>query len=204
MSRWINRVKRSRTWWSNRYQSLNSTAADRIRWLAIGEITNCQSWRKHVADERVKECTIANHDYILNSPPSSLPNKPTYPPTGSDWIDPDDPNVIAENELLSAALAIEAAAKKLAQLKPRKRTGPRVSIATRQLLVCHSIYIVKQIAAVFFISYCRPIWGGCQVDRQGTFRQCLPLCSLMQYRVNKFCWYIHKVFFKYIRSKVYS
>lgn len=42
---------------------------------------------------------------------------------GSDWVNPDDPNVIAENELLSAANAIEAAARKLALLKPR--TGAR-------------------------------------------------------------------------------
>lgn len=40
---------------------------------------------------------------------------------GSDWVDPNDPNVIAEQELLSAASAIEAAAKKLAQLRPRKK-----------------------------------------------------------------------------------
>ncbi|XP_067653820.1 talin-1-like isoform X2 [Haliotis asinina] len=38
---------------------------------------------------------------------------------GTDWVDPDDPTVIAENELLSAANSIEAAAKKLAQLRPR-------------------------------------------------------------------------------------
>ncbi|XP_062512011.1 talin-like [Corticium candelabrum] len=41
---------------------------------------------------------------------------------GSDWVDPTDPNVIAENELLSAAAAIEAAAKKLATLKPREKS----------------------------------------------------------------------------------
>ncbi|CAL1533836.1 unnamed protein product, partial [Lymnaea stagnalis] len=39
----------------------------------------------------------------------------------SDWVDPDDPTVIAENELLTAASSIEAAAKKLAQLKPRQQ-----------------------------------------------------------------------------------
>lgn len=44
---------------------------------------------------------------------------------GSDWVNPEDPNVIAENELLGAASAIEAAARKLAELKPRER--PRVS-----------------------------------------------------------------------------
>lgn len=38
---------------------------------------------------------------------------------GSDWVDPDDPTVIAENELLGAAASIEAAATKLASLQPR-------------------------------------------------------------------------------------
>ncbi|ESO89699.1 hypothetical protein LOTGIDRAFT_218488 [Lottia gigantea] len=39
---------------------------------------------------------------------------------GQEWVDPDDPTVIAENELLGAANSIEAAAKKLASLKPRQ------------------------------------------------------------------------------------
>ncbi|XP_050295854.1 talin-1 isoform X2 [Anthonomus grandis grandis] len=39
---------------------------------------------------------------------------------GSDWVDPDDPTVIAENELLGAAASIDAAAKKLANLRPRE------------------------------------------------------------------------------------
>ncbi|KAK9301347.1 hypothetical protein QLX08_006276 [Tetragonisca angustula] len=39
---------------------------------------------------------------------------------GTDWVDPDDPTVIAENELLGAAASIDAAAKKLASLRPRK------------------------------------------------------------------------------------
>ncbi|XP_064644913.1 talin-1-like isoform X4 [Lineus longissimus] len=39
----------------------------------------------------------------------------------SDWVDPDDPMVTAENELLGAANSIEAAAKKLAMLKPRQK-----------------------------------------------------------------------------------
>uniref|UniRef100_A0A8C2I8Z4 Talin 2 n=1 Tax=Cyprinus carpio TaxID=7962 RepID=A0A8C2I8Z4_CYPCA len=38
---------------------------------------------------------------------------------GSEWVDPEDPTVIAETELLGAAASIEAAAKKLEQLKPR-------------------------------------------------------------------------------------
>lgn len=43
-------------------------------------------------------------------------------------MDPEDPTVIAENELLGAAAAIEAAAKKLEQLKPRAK--PKVSPAS--------------------------------------------------------------------------
>ncbi|EEB19421.1 Talin-2, putative [Pediculus humanus corporis] len=39
---------------------------------------------------------------------------------GADWVDPDDPTVIAENELLGAANSIDAAAKKLASLRPRR------------------------------------------------------------------------------------
>lgn len=38
----------------------------------------------------------------------------------ADWVDVKDPNVIAETELLQAAASIEAAAKKLAELKPKK------------------------------------------------------------------------------------
>lgn len=44
---------------------------------------------------------------------------------GTEWVDPEDPTVIAENELLGAAAAIEAAAKKLEQLRPR--TKPKVN-----------------------------------------------------------------------------
>jgi talin len=46
---------------------------------------------------------------------------------GSDWVDPDDPTVIAENELLGAAASIDAAAKKLLSLRPRKSI--KVSVA---------------------------------------------------------------------------
>lgn len=46
-------------------------------------------------------------------------------PTGTEWVDPEDPTVIAENELLGAAAAIEAAAKKLEQLKPRAKPKVR-------------------------------------------------------------------------------
>ncbi|KAH9369268.1 hypothetical protein HPB48_012344 [Haemaphysalis longicornis] len=39
---------------------------------------------------------------------------------GTDWADPNDPTVIAETELLGAAASIEAAARKLANLQPRR------------------------------------------------------------------------------------
>lgn len=49
---------------------------------------------------------------------------------GTDWEDPEDPTVIAENELLGAASSIDAAAIKLANLRPRD-TSIKVSRITR-------------------------------------------------------------------------
>lgn len=48
--------------------------------------------------------------------------------SGADWVNPEDPNVIAENELLGAAAAIEAAARKLAELKPKPRPKVQQSL----------------------------------------------------------------------------
>lgn len=48
---------------------------------------------------------------------------------GSDWVDPEDPTVIAENELLGAAASIDAAAKKLASLRPRRSSVVKVGFA---------------------------------------------------------------------------
>ena len=45
---------------------------------------------------------------------------------GGDWVDPDDPMLIAENELLNAAQSIELAAKRLATLRPRKEVSGQV------------------------------------------------------------------------------
>ena len=59
---------------------------------------------------------------------------------GDDYVDPEDPNVIAENELLDAAASIEAAAKKLALLQPRK--VPRVRVFSC-LLVMNSQLLAK-------------------------------------------------------------
>ena len=50
---------------------------------------------------------------------------------GTDWVDPEDPTVIAENELLRAASSIEAAALKLSQLKPR----PKAEVITEFLIM---------------------------------------------------------------------
>ncbi|XP_072515610.1 talin-1 isoform X5 [Salminus brasiliensis] len=49
---------------------------------------------------------------------------------GTEWVDPEDPTVIAENELLGAAAAIEAAAKKLEQLKPRAK--PKFALGRKE------------------------------------------------------------------------
>lgn len=48
-----------------------------------------------------------------------------FPFTGSDWVDPNDPTVIAEKELLGAAASIDAAAEKLANLRPRQNIKVR-------------------------------------------------------------------------------
>ena len=40
---------------------------------------------------------------------------------GIDFIDSDDPNCRAENELYNAAQSIESAAKKLSSLRPRQK-----------------------------------------------------------------------------------
>lgn len=47
---------------------------------------------------------------------------------GADWIDPEDPTVIAENELLGAAASIDAAANKLANLRPRRQPDVKIEL----------------------------------------------------------------------------
>jgi hypothetical protein len=54
--------------------------------------------------------------------------------SGADMEDPDDPTMIAENELLGAAASIDAAAKKLASLRPRRSVQ-----VSRVLLACVSL-----------------------------------------------------------------
>nr|XP_060611948.1 talin-2 [Anolis sagrei ordinatus] len=73
--------------------------------------------RKAVAD-MLTACKVSTgKERLIN------PNIPAYvrPSAGTEWVDPEDPTVIAETELLGAAASIEAAAKKLEQLKPRAK-----------------------------------------------------------------------------------
>eukprot|EP00918_Siedleckia_nematoides_P008431 GHVU01018303.1.p1 GENE.GHVU01018303.1~~GHVU01018303.1.p1 ORF type:complete len:337 (+),score=52.29 GHVU01018303.1:257-1267(+) len=61
---------------------------------------------------------------------------------GSEWVDPDDPTAVAEAELLGAASSIEAAAKKLSQLQPRrapKKANEDLSFEDQILEAAHSI-----------------------------------------------------------------
>eukprot|EP00731_Ephydatia_muelleri_P016952 Em0010g50a len=54
---------------------------------------------------------------------------------GSDWVDLRDPNVIAENELLQAAASIEAAAKKLSELQPRREVRADESLTFEEQIL---------------------------------------------------------------------
>jgi len=67
-------------------------------------------------------------------------------------VDPLDPTVIAENELLSAANSIEAAAKKLAQLQPRLR--PRVRVRRCLLVVLLNLVVGSRPSDHYFRSVC--------------------------------------------------
>lgn len=71
--------------------------------------------------------TVVGHDLGMEPFSSVLcDERSLVPSSGSEWVDPEDPTVIAETELLGAAASIEAAAKKLEQLKPRAK--PKVGV----------------------------------------------------------------------------
>ena len=85
-------------------------------------------------------------------------------------MDPEDPSVIAEKELLGAANSIEAAAKKLAQLQPRaqpKVTNPQLSMCvsdahiTCLILYYHSVFIFCVSHAVNTLAYYSQISPRC-------------------------------------------
>lgn len=63
---------------------------------------------------------------------------------GSDWVDPDDPQVIAENELLGAAASIDAAAKKLAGLRPRKSISQVYKCVLLRLIILSKFLSIKK------------------------------------------------------------
>jgi len=57
---------------------------------------------------------------------------------GDGWEEPKDPNVLAEKELLNAAAAIESAAAKLAQFKPRKEAASKVKLSYKSSFIKNS------------------------------------------------------------------
>lgn len=72
-------------------------------------------------------------------------------------MDPEDPTVIAETELLGAAASIEAAAKKLEQLKPRAK--PKVFICSFLLSPQHHMVFRHMLIAIM-----RPPTKLCQIQ----------------------------------------
>ena len=71
--------------------------------------------------------------------------------SGHDWEDPDDPTVIAENELMGAANSIDAAARKLMALRPR-RVEQKVKFSCSYICT-HQITFVNVIVYFIFMLY---------------------------------------------------
>lgn len=109
--------------------AINTTESDSIRNAVIAKVRGASQ----------AYCDVLNHVSVVISAPSveekqkfhALSKRVAYSVgevvktaellKGNELVNPDDPNVIAENELLGAAASIEAAAKKLAELKPKAR-----------------------------------------------------------------------------------
>lgn len=98
-----------------RQRTLDAGAAvgSAYRELLEGVLRNCSADERMQYSRRVAKCVtdLVSMAQLLK---------------GSDWVDPEDPTVIAENELLGAAASIDAAAKKLASLRPRR--GPDIKV----------------------------------------------------------------------------
>jgi talin len=90
-----------------------SAVAESYRALLEGVLRNCTADERMQYSRRVAKCVtdLVSMAQLLK---------------GSDWVDPEDPTVIAENELLGAAASIDAAAKKLASLRPRRQPDVKV------------------------------------------------------------------------------
>ena len=116
--------------------------------------------------------------------------------SGTEWVNPEDPNVIAENELLGAAASIEAAARKLAELKPRQR--PKVSHFSLVLFLMHflstpgNIFMQKiyQLFSVLLRGYCIENDIKKTVFRQFPYK--IEIKSLTNFLYH--CHSIHKMF----------
>lgn len=93
----------------------NNPEQRKMRW--------CTSKQTHVYTS-----TAAFLVHPKDSPPPPFSTHCLRSPTlGPDFVDPNDPTAMAERELLGAANQIEAAARKLALLRPRKsaKVGPQ-------------------------------------------------------------------------------
>ncbi|XP_017861648.1 PREDICTED: talin-2 isoform X3 [Drosophila arizonae] len=92
-----------------------SSVAESYRELLNGILHNCSADDRMHLSRRVAKCVT---DLVAMARLLK----------GSDWIDPEDPTVIAENELLGAAASIDAAAKKLASLRPRRQADVKIEL----------------------------------------------------------------------------
>lgn len=104
-----------------RQRTLDAGASVAIAYrdLLEGVLRNCSADERMQLSRRVAKCVtdLVGMAQLLK---------------GSDWVDPDDPTVIAENELLGAAASIDAAAKKLASLRPRRSSVVKVRLLLEQ------------------------------------------------------------------------
>lgn len=114
-----------------RQRTLDAGAAVAISYrdLLEGVLRNCSADERMHLSRRVAQCVtdLVSMAQLLK---------------GSDWVDPEDPTVIAGNELLGAAASIDAAAKKLANLRPRRQTE-----VTKVSFVC---FVQLSVALNFF------------------------------------------------------
>ncbi|XP_059217650.1 talin-1 isoform X2 [Stomoxys calcitrans] len=100
-----------------RHRTLEAGAAvaEAYRDLLTGILQNCSADDRMHLSRRVAKCVT---DLVAMAGMLK----------GSDWVDPEDPTVIAENELLGAAASIDAAAKKLASLRPRRNDDVKIEL----------------------------------------------------------------------------
>lgn len=70
--------------------------------------------------------------------------------SGHDWEDPDDPTVIAENELIGAANSIDAAARKLMALRPRR---VETKVKSSSVCILFSILFIPRVLKLIGYHY---------------------------------------------------